>query len=159
MSGTGRGFGSAPLKKHKRCVPFGGQLRTSKNDSVKARRKLTIVIFSLCTLGLIAFFSDFKYKKTLKYRGHEIQYDQYLKGKKYLYVGHYLYNADLVDQAYMILANRLLDDYLKSPDSLLKVDILQISNEHNLRRGLEIKSIDSLLTNREFVLDTLILID
>ena len=133
------------------------------DDRVKRWRKLTIVatlIVILCALGVIAFVSDFKYKKTLKYRSHEIQYDQYFRSKKNLYVEHYyLYNEDLEDQAYMILANRLLDDYLRNPDPSLKEDILRISNEHNLIHGLEIKSIDSLRSNRNFYLDTLIRID
>jgi hypothetical protein len=128
---------------------------------MKRKRKLTIaviLIVGLCALGLSASFLDFKYEKILKHRSHEIQYDQYIKGKKYLYVGHYVSNKDLEDQAYMILANRLLDDYLKNPDSSLGNEILRISNEHNLRTRTEIKNMDSLVTNREFLMDTLILI-
>jgi len=52
-----------------------------------------------------------------------------------VYEGHYVDNKQKEDQAYMILANRLLDDYLKKPDPGLKDDILRIRNEHNLIDG------------------------
>ena len=128
------------------------------DHKVKGLRKYLMIILSLSAVGLTFFFSNLKYKKTLKYGSHKIKYDQYIKGEKYLYAGHYLHNEDLEDQAYMILANRLLDDYLNNPDSLLMEDLLRIANKHNLKRGLKINSLDSLLTHREFILDTLILI-
>jgi hypothetical protein len=125
------------------------------------RKKLVMLTLVVAILGLgtiVAVF-DLKYEKTLRFRDHEITYDHYVKGRKKLYEGHYLENTDLEDQAYMILANRLLDDYLKNQDNQLKDDILRISNEHNLIRGLEIRSIDSLVSNRIVLLDTVILID
>jgi len=125
------------------------------------RKKLVGLILVVAIFGLLTIVtvSDLKYEKTLKFRDHEVTYDHYLKGRKKLYEGHYLENNDLENQAYMILTNKLLDDYLKNHDNQLKDDILRISNEHNLIRGLEIKNIDSLVNNRKVFLDTLILID
>jgi hypothetical protein len=125
------------------------------------RQKLVIVtlILAILLLGMIVTVFDLKYEKTLKFRDYEVAYDQYIKGRKKLYDGHYLENKDLEDQAYMILINKLLDDYLKNQDDTLKYDILKISNEHNLIRGQEITSIDTLVSNRIVFLDTLISID
>jgi hypothetical protein len=43
VSGTGRGFGSAPLKKHKRCVPF---YRTMRNISNTLTASFIILVFA-----------------------------------------------------------------------------------------------------------------
>jgi hypothetical protein len=118
-----------------------------------------ILVVAIFGLLIIVTVFDLKYEKTLKFRDHKVTYDHYLKGRKKLYEGHYLENNELENQAYMVLANRLLDDYLKNHDNQLKDDILRISNEHNLIRGLEIKNFDSLVNNRIVFLDTLILID
>jgi|GEM_PF-5922181 len=128
---------------------------TTDDRKPNRRRRTIIVILTvlLCALGItFNLSSDFKYKKTLKFRGHEIEYDQYFKGKKKVYEGHYVQNQDLEDQAYMILANRLLDDYLKNPDAGLRDDILKIRNEHSFIRGLEITSIDSLVADRKILM-------
>ena len=130
-------------------------------DKKSNRRNWTIgaiLTVTFCALGLFIYSSDLKYKKTLNYRTYEIQYEQYFKGSRKVYEGHYVDNKQKEDQAYMILANRLLDDYLKNPNPGLKEDILTIRNKHNLIDGTTVTSIDSLVSNRKILMDTLILI-
>lgn len=118
----------------------------------KTKILLTIVIFVIVTV--IALNPE--YERVLEHRGHLISYRQYLRGKDFLYTGHYLTNDLLVDQAYMKLANRLMDDYTRNNDSQLADEIVKIINDHNLRYSKVNITIDSLISNRMTLLDTII---
>lgn len=100
-----------------------------------------------------------EYKRTIKHRNHTVEYGQYLRGKKYLHEGHYIYNTTLVDQAYMKLANRMLDEYLITKDSMLIQEVFRISNDHKLRQDIRNVSLDSLIKHRSALLDTIIYIN
>lgn len=95
-----------------------------------------------------------EYEKVLIHRGHSIKYRQYLMGKALSNSRHRPTNEELTDQAYMRLANRLLDDYLQNRDSQLIDEVINISIDHNLRYRIKQISADSLIQNRESVLDT-----
>ena len=118
------------------------------------------IIIGFISLTVIRILSpNTKKEKCLNYGNYSINYVQYSKGKKYLRPGHYLYNKDLLNQAYMILANRLLDEYLRTKDARLPKEILKISNDYNLIYDIKIDNFDSLIINRKYLLDTMILID
>ena len=54
----------------------------------------------------------------------------------------------------MRLAKRLLDDYLQDRDSQIIDEVIKISIDHNLRYRIKNIDADSLIHNRERVLDT-----
>lgn len=119
---------------------------------------LTIPIF-IGAATIIGLNPD--YEKVLEYKSHSIKYRQYLREKIFSYTGDYPTNEELVDQAYMRLANRLLDDYLRNKDSQLIDEVVKLSNDHNLRypmKRYKMKGIDvdSLIRNRDIFLDTTI---
>lgn len=114
----------------------------------------TIVIFLIGAVTVIGLNPE--YERVLEYRTHSVRYIQYLRGEKSLYDGHSLTNEQLTDQAYMIIANRLLDDYLRNNDPQLIEDVLRLSNDHNLRYDTKDIKADSLIRNRAVLLDTLI---
>jgi hypothetical protein len=120
----------------------------------KTKILLTILIVVIATITIIGLNPE--YERVLEHNGHRITYRQYLRGKDFLYTGHYVTNDRLVDQAYMKLANRLLDDYIRDNDSQLADEVVKIANEHNLRYTTVNVNIDSLTRNREILLDTTI---
>jgi hypothetical protein len=80
---------------------------------------------------------------------------------QFFYTGQSVTNQELEDQAHMTLANSLLDDYLQSKDSHLPDEVVKISNGHNLRYPnrrykMMVVDIDSLIKNRDTILDTTI---
>ncbi len=110
---------------------------------------------SLIFIGLVTIVVlNPQYEKTLVHRGHTIKYRQYLMGKTFSNWRHRPTNEELADQAYIRLANRLLDDYLLNRDSQLIDEVIKISIDHNLRYRIKNISADSLIENRERVLDT-----
>jgi hypothetical protein len=115
---------------------------------------LTSIIVLLAVAIVIGLNPE--YERVLEYGDHRIPYGQYLRGERFLYAGHYVTNDRLVDLAYMKLANRLLDDYIQDNDSQLVEEILKITSDHNLRYSTVNVSIDSLISNREILLDTII---
>lgn len=131
---------------------------TQLNLGLMKRWKILISVVVLLVAIVIIYCQNPKYNKSIEYRNHKVEYQQYLRGKTFLYVGHYVDNSRLVDQAYMKLANRLLDDYLQTNDSSLIKDVVRISNEHNLGYDTKNVSIDSLIKNRSILLDTIIYI-
>jgi len=134
------------------------------NWKANKTRKVLLSIF-LVAIILIASISyivtnrNTREIKHLKYKNYDIEYVQYSKGSKPLHPGHALYNEDLYKQAYMILANRLLDEYLRTKDTTLPREILRIGNGYNLDPSVRITNFDSLIVNRKTFLDSIILID
>ncbi len=123
------------------------------------QKTVVLVMIPVVLIGVLAVIGlNPEYEKVLEHKGHRIEYAQYLRGEKFLYVGHYVTNEKLVDQAYMKLANRLLDDYLRNKDSQLIDEVVKIGNDHNLRYRNRMKAIDvdSLIRNRDTLLDTII---
>lgn len=120
---------------------------------------LTITIFLIGVAIVIGVNPE--YEKALTYRDHKIKYRQYLREKLFFYTGESVTNQELEDQGHMRLANSLLDDYLQSKDSHLADEVVRISNSHNLRYPnrrykMTAVDIDSLIRNRDTILDTTI---
>jgi hypothetical protein len=136
---------------------LGHSLKTTQFEIMKRWKLVILVVVLLVALVSIYGFNP-KYNRSIEYRNHKVIYQQYLRGKKFLYDGHYMQNSLLIDQAYMKLANKLLDEYLQTNDTSLIKDIIRISNEHNLRHHTKTISIDSLTKNRSMLLDTMIYI-
>src|SRR5688572_19195227 len=89
------------------------------------RRKILLLSLIILLVGIMTvILLNPEYERIVEYGNHRITYAQYLRGKKFLYTGHYVDNERLVDQAYMKLANRLLDDFLQNNDSLLINEVL-----------------------------------
>ncbi len=122
------------------------------------RGKIVLLPLIILLVGVATIIAlNPSYERTIEYGNYKVTYIQYLRGEKFLYPGHYVYNERLLDQAYMKLANRILDDFLQNNDSLLINEVLRISNEHNLRFSSTRKiAVDSLINNREVLLDTII---
>lgn len=125
------------------------------------RRKalLTITIFLIGALTVIGINPE--YEKVLEYKAYRIQYKQYMRGKRFFYEHRHPTNEELVDQAYMKLANKLLDDYLQGKDSKLIEEVMKLNRVHNLRYDTKrylVKNVgvDSLIRNRDIFLDTTI---
>lgn len=97
--------------------------------------------------------------KHLTYRNYKIGYIQYRKGKKDLYPGHAIYNEDLFKQANLILANKLLDEYLQTNDTTLPNEITRITNLYNLNYTISNFKFEEILRDRKNILDTTIIID
>lgn len=85
--------------------------------NIKAAIILTITILVIGAAIVIRI--NPQYDKVLQYRGHSIKYKQYFRERIFSYIGNSATNQELLDQAYMRLANKLLDDYLKTEDSQL----------------------------------------
>lgn len=97
--------------------------------------------------------------KHLKYKNYSIEYKQYWKGKKILYPGHAVYNKDLFKQANLKLANRLLDEFLRTGDTTLPKKITKLANSFNLNYTDPHFDFEDILLNREIVLDTTLRVD
>lgn len=97
--------------------------------------------------------------KHLTYRNYKIGYIQYRKGEKDLYPGHAIYNEDLFKQANLILANKLLDEYLQTNDTTLPNEITRITNLYNLNYTISNFKFEEILRDRKNILDTTIIID
>jgi hypothetical protein len=120
---------------------------------------ILILVVLLTAVGFRIWGPNYEQIKHLKYRNYDIEYSQYSKGKLYLYPHHYLYNRDLLDEAYMKLANKLLDEYLITKDTTLPNEIMKIYNHDSLETGYKITNFDSLIINRKTLLDTVTLVD
>jgi hypothetical protein len=127
---------------------------------IKTKKGLVILIFIvvITMIGFRIWGPNQEQKKHLKFRNYDIEYSQYSKGKFYLYPHHYLYNRDLQNEAYMKLANKLLDEYLMTKDTTLPKEILKICNHDALETGYKITNFDSLIVNRKTLLDTVTLV-
>jgi len=130
-----------------------------RESNTKKALLILILIVLLTVVGFIIWGPNYEQKKHLKFRNYDIEYSQYSKGKFYLYPGHYLYNRDLLNEAYMKLANKLLDEYLMTKDTTLPDEILKISNHDAYETGYKITNFDSLIINRKTLLDTVTLIE
>jgi len=128
---------------------------------IKTKKVLVLLIFIvlLTVAGFRIWGPNYEQKKHLKFRNYDIEYSQYSKGKLFLYPQHYLYNKDLLNEAYMKLANKLLDEYLMTKDTTLPKEILKISNHDALETGNKIMNFGSLIRNRKTLLDTVTLVD
>ena len=125
-------------------------------------KKALVILISIVLLTVVGFRiwgPNYEQKKHLKYRNYDIEYSQYSKGKLYLYPHHYLYNRDLLDEAYMKLANKLLDEYLITKDTKLPNELLKIWNHDSLETSYKITNFDSLIINRKTLLDTVTFVD
>jgi hypothetical protein len=119
-----------------------------------------VISFVLIPLGIslllfnILVFINPATTKHLKYRTYTIEYKQYWKGQKILHPGHAVNNKDLFKQANLILANRLMEEYLRTNDSTLPKKITGLANTFNLNFANPHFEFADILLNQKVILDT-----
>ena len=109
------------------------------------KKKYKLFGLFLLLVFLTLYFTELgniRYNKTLKYKGHSIDYDQYLRGSRKFSEGHYLSNDMLYMQANKRLALELCKRYRITKNDSIKEKIFLIATEYC---SLESRNIDSIL--------------
>jgi hypothetical protein len=128
---------------------------------VNIRKIIILTISTFFTGAVVVIGMNPEYDEALEYGRLCIKYKQYVRETMFSYTGNSATNQELLDQAYMRLANKLLDEYLKTNDSQLLEKVVELNDLHNLRyprKRYTMKEIDvdSLIRDRDRVLDTVI---
>jgi hypothetical protein len=119
------------------------------------QRKAIFIIIALLLLALYLLFreSSIYFYKVVSYKDIQIEYKSYLNGNLELESGRSIQNRELLRQANLKLANRLLDKYLITKDKLIENKIMSIVKEFSRNKYLAI-NIDSVIKYKTKILDT-----